>query len=259
MNTITNFEQFTNEQELDIKTITVSELQSVLLLERRDTKFVFHREQLARVMENLSKEYSILEDAQTRLFPYHTVYFDTVDFLLYKSHHNGKRNRYKIRSREYLATGTFFDEIKFKSNKGCTRKSRQKRSSLSTVIDTDFAHLISRNSPIEPTALQAVLQSNFKRMTLVNREFTERLTIDLGLYFVAHGEKCSYEDIVIVELKQDIKKKDSCASRIFKDNQIYSVTNSKYCLGIQSMYPSVKSNKFKPRLRYIQKISSRLR
>ena len=44
---------------------------------------------------------------------------------MFHNHHNGKLNRYKIRFRDYINTKNSFLEVKFKTNKGETIKSRQ--------------------------------------------------------------------------------------------------------------------------------------
>ena len=107
--------------------ISLEETSSVKLMNRTDTKFVFHTDKLKAVLEKAIEKYRVLEINKIRLPLYRTLYFDTDDSLMYNVHHQGKMNRYKVRHREYVDSGISFFEIKFKSNKGKTVKKRKKQ------------------------------------------------------------------------------------------------------------------------------------
>ena len=79
------------------KPISLEEMDSVKLMDRTDTKFVFHRSSLPIVLSAISKNYRALEVENSRWSPYETLYFDTPSLELYMRHHNEKMNRYKIR------------------------------------------------------------------------------------------------------------------------------------------------------------------
>lgn len=94
--------------------ITLAEMDSVKLMNRTDTKFVFERSLLPELMETLSKEYKVLNVNGNRISAYKTLYFDTPKFKFYMDHHNGRENRFKVRIRNYVESDLFFLEIKNK-------------------------------------------------------------------------------------------------------------------------------------------------
>ena len=106
--------------------ICLSQMKKFALLNRTDTKYVMSVGQLHNALANLSEHYRVLEINRLRMHHYRTLYFDTQDFALYQRHHSGGRNRYKVRSREYVDSGLSFLEIKLKTNKDRTIKSRLK-------------------------------------------------------------------------------------------------------------------------------------
>ena len=115
--------------------ISLQEMDGVLLMNRTDTKFMVSRAQLDDMLLHLGANYRILEVGTARINRYQTLYFDTVDFRCYREHHNGKRNRFKIRKREYVESQLSFLEYKGKTNNGRTIKSRIKLGSIVESID----------------------------------------------------------------------------------------------------------------------------
>jgi len=104
--------------------IMLEEMDSVKLMDRTDTKFVFSFDQLPGILEAIRPYYRALEISGTRVSKYETLYYDTDDFNLYQRHHCGKMNRYKIRSRKYVESDLHFFEVKYKNNKGRTINNR---------------------------------------------------------------------------------------------------------------------------------------
>ena len=105
--------------------ISLGEIEKVAaLLDRIDLKFTINISELPEILEFVKPYYSALCIEDKRIMQYKSLYFDTADFNLYKIHHNGKLNRYKVRIREYSDTNTVFFETKFKNNKDRTIKKR---------------------------------------------------------------------------------------------------------------------------------------
>ncbi len=235
---------------------SLQDLNKVALLNRSDKKFVFHREKLIPFLNDLKDYYFLLEIDGVLNQTYKSIYFDTEKFDLFHTHQHGKSNRYKFRTREYAASGDAFNEIKFKNNKGKTSKVRLRRSSFSPDIDEKFSELICKNSNISPENLLPALFVYFKRLTLTDFNYTERLTIDLDLSFSSpcNKYKKSYNDLIILELKQDKQAAKSDISHLLLKHRIFKSGNSKYCLGIYSTQRNVKQNLFKKKYRFINKI-----
>ncbi len=226
-------------------------MDGVKLMNRVESKFAFHLNQLTTVLELLKQDYKVLEVATQRISRYESLYFDTDDLHLYTQHHNGRLNRYKIRQRMYVESGTSFFEIKFKNNKGRTLKNRIQEDLTEELNNGSKPKFLKKYTPFTIQDLKPVVWINYNRITLVNKHKAERLTIDTGLEFVKGKEKTNFHALVIAELKQETKS-DSPFMNIMKDLHIREGSLSKYCMAIGNTYANAKKNNFKHRLNQLK-------
>jgi hypothetical protein len=233
--------------------ISLSEMDSVKLLDRMDTKYMFNLEKMEHLLAQISSEYKILTIDGERFSHYETRYFDTPGMEMYLQHHNGKLNRYKVRFRSYVDSGLSFFEIKLKTNKGRTIKDRIKKDIHDFSIDSTSELMLKRFTDYNSSMLSEAIQINYNRITLVRNNMSERLTIDFGLTFIFKNKKKSLPDLVIAEVKQDSAAKSPFNS-LMQANYIPPHSLSKYCLGIAFMNTNVKSNNFKHKLININKL-----
>lgn len=208
-----------------------------------------------RALQAVSSRYQVLMINDTALNRYQTLYFDTPAFGMYMDHHNGVGNRYKVRSRLYVETGTNFFEVKQKNNKARTIKRRQQTAEMVTAIDEGARTFLAKAYPGDPTILEPKLRNSFTRITLASKANEERLTLDLGITFEANGIQVSFPDIVIAEVKQARFTVDSDFFREMRRFQVRRIGFSKYCAGIARMYPEIKQNLFKERMLVLNKLS----
>lgn len=232
--------------------VGLSDLDQVALLDRVDTKYVFSLDRLPDFLRKLSDHYYVLEINGNRMFHYNSLYFDTEGFHLFNLHASGRTNRYKVRCRRYVESGLVFFEIKFKNNKGRTIKSRVRLNS-ENEIDEKALELLKEKTPFSIEDLKAMIWVNYVRITLVSKDFRERLTIDLDLSFKQGEQLKSYSNLVIAELKQN-RSCSSYFSKLMKENHIRTGSLSKYCFGIASMFSTVKKNNFKYQFLSLNKI-----
>lgn len=240
------------------------DLSPVANLNRRDTKFIFHERILSDLLTELIPHYSILEIDSQRLFEYQNRYFDTTDLLLYLQHHNGVLPRFKVRFRKY-ETGDQYFEIKEKNNLGRTVKKRMPVDPQSDIFAADqdkLAPLIT--GPMREMLLQTTFEADqflrsifltYSRLTLVDRQFQERITIDSGITSRANGHCIGYPGLAIAEVKQKRYNPKSTVIRAMGKRSILPTRFSKYCIGIHHHF-TVKSNRFKPRLLRLNRIIS---
>jgi len=227
-------------------------MENVKLMDRKDTKYVFKFQQLPEYLEQLKNDYSVLVVETNRVSRYESLYFDTKNFDLYHSHHRGKPNRFKIRFRKYVESNLNFFEIKFKNNKGRTIKSRVKQKEIDGFITDKAEVLLKEKTPLFPNELEAKLWVNYSRITFVNKNFPERVTIDIDLSFKKDEEYKTIPNLVIAEVKQD-KAAVSVFIKLMKKNHVRAGSISKYCFGIISLFNKIKHNNFKPNLNLIKK------
>lgn len=233
-------------------------------LNRRDTKFVFHERILSDLLTDLKPHYSILEIGSRRLFKYQNRYFDTTDLLLYLQHHNGARPRFKVRFRKY-ETGEQYFEIKERNNKGRTVKNRMLVDLESNVFSTNndiLAPLITE--PMREMLLQTTFEADqflrsifidYSRLTLVDHQLQERITIDNGIISRANGDWNGYPGVAVAEVKQKRYNPRSAFIKAMGERSVLPTRFSKYCVGIHHHF-TVKYNRFKPRLLRMDRIMS---
>lgn len=242
------------EKVLDkFTTISLEEMKKVKLMNRTDTKFVTNEAQLQRLLLLASEEYLLQEIDGEVVMPYFTRYYDTEDCEMYRKHLHGKLTRKKVRVRRYVSSGLEFLEVKRKNNKGRTDK---KRIRSSEELSEDERHnFLLEMSGYDSHILLPHIENNFSRLTLVNRQLTERLTIDTHLHFhnlTSHTD-CSLDGLVIIELKRD-GRVASPISAILNRLRIKPSGFSKYCMGMALTNQALPRNRFKPRIHMIGKL-----
>lgn len=247
-----------NTQELlsGFDPISLEEMDSVALLNRTDSKYIFSIEQLKEVLKQIERKgYRVLEINGKRGANYRTVYFDTPDLRFYHQHQNGKTNRIKIRCRKYVDSGLCFLEKKFKNNKCRTIKTRKKIEDFVDVIDDKLRKKLKIDPDLE---LMQSQWNSFERITLANQELKERLTIDLGIKFEVDGKEAQLNNTVICEVKQDGVNHLSPVVRALKNLHIRPMRISKYCIGLVLLKENIKFNKFKEKLLRINRLENEL-
>jgi hypothetical protein len=233
--------------------VSLQEMEGVKLLNRVDTKFIFEIRKLPLLLNRLKDNYRILEVNGLRKSRYETLYYDTVDHKLYMHHHNGKLNRYKVRHRKYLDSNLEYFEIKFKNNKRRTIKKRILETQLNEQISGRSAEFLKEMTPLTPEMLTPAIKVSYTRITFVNIDMTERVTIDVDLSFKDSKQEKAFPGLIIAELKQD-RTRHSEFQSIMKEEQVCDTVISKYCLGIISLNPQIKQNNFKYKLLQINKL-----
>ena len=248
-----------------MKPITLAEMKDVKLMNRIDTKYLVTSNELLDILKGVKEHYYAQEVEGHRLSPYSTVYYDTPDLKMYILHHDRHLVRDKVRVRTYVDSQLTFCEVKHKTNKGRTKKKR-----VELKVDSEKWEVVPRLSaldeelaaadfqlPYPSETLYASLETAFDRITLVNYEKTERLTIDCNLKFRNYvvDTTASMDDLVIMELKQD-GRAHSLLKEVLFDLRIKPYKISKYCIGTAMTRPEVKQNRFKKKLRRINKLKT---
>jgi hypothetical protein len=243
-------------KELEIlktfKGTSLSEMDEVKLMNRTDTKFVIKRTLFNELLPTLRVHYKVLEILGNRINSYETLYYDHSNFQFFLDHHNGVGNRFKVRIRNYVESELYFLEIKNKY-KGRTVKKRIKVKDFQLDLKEKSKKFI--NDVIgKETDLEAKLWNSFGRITLVNNQEKERLTLDLNLTFEWKDNKVVYDHLVVAELKQENVNRNSKFYALMKENGIGPYSISKYCVGAVSLNPTLKYNNFKDKLLLIDKL-----
>lgn len=238
--------------------ISLEEMKDVRLMNRVDTKYLVTSGQLIAILQGVQERYYAQEVEGNRLSPYCTVYYDTPELVMYIIHHDRHLVRDKVRVRTYVDSHLTFCEVKHKTNKGRTKKKRiQIQPGTDVVKDPESVAFLEERQPYPVNSLIPQLETAFDRITLVNYEKTERLTIDCNLVFrnFTAETKASMGDLVVMELKQD-GRAHSLLKEVLFDLRIKPFKISKYCIGTALTRPEIKQNRFKKKIRRINKLKA---
>lgn len=239
--------------------ITLEQMKEVQLLNRVDQKYLLNRSQLTDLLHVVENKYFVQRIAGDALAPYKTLYFDTVDLAMYTAHHNKKLHRQKLRVRCYRSTQTTFFEIKNKDNKGKTRK---KRIPIDASLFEDCLNVqevkdfLKTNSPYALSSLLPQVENSFRRITLVDKAKTERVTIDSEIRFVHRQKGTSFDlsPLVVMEVKHEVGAPASAVEQALRCLRVQPNRMSKYCIGTVLTNADAKRNRFKPKIRNIHEI-----
>jgi hypothetical protein len=222
------------------------------MLERLDNKYVVRADALRAALPELAAQFDVLEIGGVRRFTYQTCYFDDAERRSYFDHHQGRRQRMKVRVRKYVEAALCFVEVKLKGQRGCTVKKRMpyplhKYGTLDAraLAHVNSSHLAQYGRPFE-RALEPVLEMRYRRTTLVARAGAERMTIDSGIRF-GDDETGPDDDTFIVETKSS--HGHGLADAILRRHHQHPTNAcSKYCVGMSVTGNVQRYNRFRPAL-----------
>jgi hypothetical protein len=237
--------------------ITLAEMSSVKLMNRTDTKFVTTLSKLIQLLKMAQDDYYAQEIDGERNMLYDTTYFDTNDYAMYRQHQCGHTNRQKIRFRTYVSSHLQFMEVKTKNNHGRTKKKRIEVTDMD-LTDVGKREFLASHLHFDVDTLIPHMHNYFRRITLVNKAKTERLTIDTSLQF--HNVQTNVDrdmgPLVIIELKRD-GLVFSPVLEMLRQLHIHPHGFSKYCMGAALTNQQLPVHRFKKKLRDVERILSK--
>ena len=235
--------------------VQLGDIAGAKLMDRVDTKFVFHKNELPELLKSLKEHYDVLEINGKRKMRYESLYLDGSGLPFYLDHHNRRDHRFKVRYRKYSDSGTTFLEIKEK-RKGRTRKTRIEVDDFENNLGPRAIGFVHQFIP--RISLKPVLWNTYHRITLVKQSTQERATIDIGLTYHSGDKNKKFANLVIAELKQERIDRKSAFYQLMKLKQIRPFQVSKYCVGMVTMrgLDNIKYNRFKKKVKTINRINN---
>lgn len=257
----------TTLQKFDSLTLTELNAQASYL-KRIDRKFLLTLDQFKDFLEGLKNDFQVLEICGKKVFSYDNVYMDTDDYLFYNQHQNKLKSRTKVRTRLYKDSDMAFFEYKQKIN-GVTQKYRYEFPSeehgTMTKGKTRFFEWVWQSmyggDPKAPKIYPA-LKTAYKRITLVEKQWWERLTIDFNIKTLdlrdEYAEKVHLKNLVIVESKS---LADECKSLEMMEKLWIPQASScsKYSLWVVYAWLAQKYSTFAQTIDEIEKIKSEMK
>lgn len=242
----------------DLPAVDLDRLVAVAELQRRyDRKYVVEVPDLGRLVEALGSGVHVLEVDRRRSTDYTSTYFDTGDLRTFRDHQQRRRRRFKVRTRHYGDPSATVLEVKFKGLRGQTYKRRWPHlSGAPDVLGPEAETLLDEAIRAEygfglPGPLTAVATTRFERVTLVDVENAERVTIDLDLCIEANGQRMRLGGShAVVESKSPVRA--GHASRAIAALGLRPERVSKYCVGIIAAHETIRGNRWLPVLRQLE-------
>ena len=238
----------------EFEPVSLKELNSRNYLSRYDTKFVINEDELPQLLHLLKNNFYILEIDNNRHFSYNNLYFDTCDLKFYLDHHNNKRERVKVRLREYQDSHKRFIEVKKKLNNNITDKFRYDAGDFHSSLNQSDRDFIENFVDVDSGNLDSVLNVKYKRITLLHKHKEEKITIDTDIKYISEDEDIDLQKLAVIELKQK-RYYRSKLERIISDFDGLKIRISKYVIGIILTREGIKYNRFKEKLLKLSKMN----
>lgn len=234
------------------------------LMHRVDQKYLVTAATFRQLMDlaaqRLGDGLQVLDIDRQRVMGYESVYYDSPDLLGFRAHVQGRRRRYKVRSRSYVETGVSFVEVKYKTPAQTTHKVRTVypdapepgRESLTSLPDhgVAFAGRVIADAydlPL-PDRMEPVLRTTNRRATFLVGEHGSRgagrMTVDVALEFDDGDSRSRLRpDMLLIETK-------SSGSPLVVDHLLRTlgerpVAMSKYCVGLSLLRDGVAGNRWR--------------
>lgn len=223
------------------------------LMSRVDRKYLVPLPVLAGLAAELrTAGFAVLEIGGRRRFRYRSTYFDTAELLSFRHHRQGRRRRFKIRTRVYLDGGGRWLEVKLSGARSGTDKHRMPYPAPHDVLDYAALDFVSdtllRGLRVRPPdGLLPSLVTEYRRITLVDPHGGARLTCDTDLVCRdATGVARARDEYVLVESKS--RGGRAYADAVLRRLGARPVPVSKYCLGVARLR-RLPANRWRPVLR----------
>lgn len=214
------------------------------LQHRFDAKYVLTEAAMAAVVRLLDENWKVLAVDGQKATDYRSAYFDDDRFGSFRDHIQGRRLRYKVRTRRYGDNTGEVLELKLKSGRGATDKRRRNRSGRAGVELTDVEWRWLREMLVDAYGfhqlppLTYTLNLRYTRRTLFNPLTNERVTIDTDL--VAATAATSVRPVGAAAV-MEVKAQDWIGPtvRLLQRHAVRPVAFSKYCAALSSLHPEL--------------------
>lgn len=243
----------------DRPTIRLDELvEQAEMLTRVDRKYVVSMAELLVVLAAVPADARVLEIDGRRVFGYRSTYLDTPDLAAYRAAGQGRRRRFKVRTRTYLDSGASWLEVKTRGSRGTTVKHRIEHHDLDdgplSPEGIDFVNEaldLGQVPVVRAEDLEPVVVTAYDRATLMLPGGNARVTIDINLSWTGlrggHQVDVDRPGLAIIETKTG--STPSTVDRLLWAHGHRPVHISKFAAGLAACDPSLARLKWTRTLR----------
>lgn len=240
------------------KKIDATEFQPLVLSKQNAVKYLVPSSFIPELLSQCSDNYQLMETSGKSSVKSEVIYFDTTDLKFFSDHINGKQNRVKVRIKSSCSKETKTWEMRRRINKGYVDVKRILFTDNHPEIDEEAEDKFGQFTDLEISSLVPMINVSYTRITLLNTELAERVTIDENLVFKSpqNPDKAfNLSGLALIVVRKK-RKASSYLTGLLMQKHIRKAVFSKYCLGVSLAIPDAKSNMYKPVLRNIDKILS---
>ncbi|MFE5027335.1 VTC domain-containing protein [Streptomyces sp. NPDC056656] len=234
----------------DLRGVPLAEVDAVAALQHRmDRKYLIPARSAARLVEELAGTHHVLDIRGRRTTEYRSTYFDTAHLAAWRAHNQGRRRRWKVRTRLYAEDRICRMEVKTKDGRGATVKYAHRIEADAygrLETGTEAAAFVDRvllAAGVDVTAadLAAAGEARYRRAALADLEAGTRLTLDGLLTCHRDGRTAALDDgYVLVETKGTARC--APADRCLLALGARPVSISKYVIGLALLVPGLPDN-----------------
>ncbi len=225
-----------------------SVVDSANLQTRIDSKYLLAPDAYGRFCDRLARlgDWRCLEIGGRRRFAYESIYFDTPELLTYRQHRQGRRHRFKVRSRTYADSGECAFEVKLKGARADTVKERMEyRAADAGRLAPDAAEFLAATlrrayGMAVPLGMAPRVRTDYRRHTLVDLDAATRITCDEELTVTGATGRAAARRVCLVEVKS--AQAGGPVDRMLWQSGARPVSVSKYCLAAAALYPWLGAN-----------------
>lgn len=243
-----------NDMLNEFPTITLKEIHDLFESDRYDTNFILSAHDYGILMQNISSDYRILQISGQINQSIDSFYFDTSEFRCFHDFQRGKRSFHIIRKLYHLDSQDFFLEIESKDKLGKTNKARKVLEAFEPIINEEDLDFIKKKVNSNDS-LESKIQISYDRSTLVNKDFSERITIDSNFLFTDEFGSKPLKDLHLICIRRESRNHNSKITSVLKEKLHRPISFSKYCTGLITLDHAIKMNNYKASMIKIQKIS----
>ena len=219
------------------------------LLTRTCRKYLVPTELMPVLFAGAERDFGVLEIDGRTSFLYSSTYLDTPDLRTFHDHRQGRRLRYKVRTRTYVDTDTKMFEVKSKGARGVTDKARielpmEAPSDRLTWRTREFLdRSLARYRMDSPDRLTPAAVTDYRRTTVVSFSGEERVTVDSELVGY-RGDRAvrMRPDVVLLEIKT--RGGLTTTERRLHGSGLREVRFSKYAAALSALETGLRGNRW---------------
>lgn len=230
----------------ELPAVHLDDVEILAALDRRvDHKYLIPEHSVKDLVAALDRSTRVLEIDGSRCLRYQTVYFDTSDLDLHLASARGRPQRFKVRTRTYVDSGTSFLEVKVRDRTGLTIKHRTPwEGDPGDILTAAGRAFLAGFEPVLPIieALEPVLTVTYRRSTLLEPT-ASRVTIDTAVEASSpSGGFVEVDEFALVETKTLVPP--TAVDRHLWSRHQRPTAFSKYCTLLAAIDTRVPANKW---------------